>query len=97
MSRNDHSFSERDIDDHELDGLSDAQLDAELAATDPWLAPSLAHILAPPADLQRRTTSVVREGLLARSTVDTAVGMLSVGVQTLRLLFTPPSSQENTP
>ena len=91
------NLDDHHLDDQGVDELSDAQLDAELDATDPWLAPSLAHILAPPADLQRRTTSVVREGLLARSTVDTAVGMLSVGMQTLRLLFTSPPSQEDSP
>ena len=75
--------------------LSDAALDAALAATDGSLAGSLAHILQPPADLQRRTTSSVQEGLLARSTVDTAVGVLAVGFHTLRLLFTPNHAPED--
>lgn len=77
--------------------LSESELDAALAAGEETeLAASLAHILAPPADLQRRTTSVVHEGLLARSTVDTAVGILSVGMHTLQLLFTTPSEEQSS-
>lgn len=62
------------------------EVDHELAATDHLFTASLAHILAPPADLEQRTNITIAESLLSRSALGTAADLLTVGWHTLRFL-----------
>lgn len=66
------------------DDLDD--VDNELAATDHLFTDSLAHILAPPADLEQRTNVTIAQSLLNRSALGTAADLLTVGWHTVRLL-----------
>lgn len=65
----------------------DGAIDAELAATDDILQRSLAQLLAPPADLETRTQDQVTNSLMSRSLLGTGADLLTVGWQTLRLMF----------
>lgn len=67
-------------------------IDAELAATDDVLQRSLAQLLAPPADLEARTEDHVANSLMSRSLLGTGADLLTVGWQTLRLMFTEPEA-----
>lgn len=71
----------------------EAALDAELAATDARFGDELAQLLRVPADLQQRTTVEVNDGLLARSSLSTAVDLVGLGWRTIRLLAANPSGE----
>ena len=82
--------------DHLLDRpllAADDDLDAELDATEA-LGAELAQLLVPPPDLERRTTAVVTDGLLARSTMSAAVDLLGTGWRVLRL-FAPRADESD--
>lgn len=76
-------------------GPDDVALDAELAATDDVLQRSLAQLLAPPADLETRTQDQVTNSLMSRSLLGTGADLLTVGWQTLRLLFSEPGADQH--
>lgn len=73
-----------------FDGDVDADLESELAATDNVLHRSLAQLLAPPADLESRTQDHVANSLMSRSLLGTGADLLTVGWQTLRLMWSEP-------
>ena len=73
--------------DDELLALTDEALDRALEQTDHLWSASLADLLSAPADLAERTAEEVRQALLDRSTVVAAGDLLSVGWNTLRILF----------
>lgn len=84
---------ERRPDDRHLD--EEAALDRDLAATDDArLRTSLAQLLTAPADLETRTQHQVTNSLLNRSVLGTGADLLTVGWQTVRLLFTDPEDEE---
>ena len=74
---------------------ADDQLDDELAATEGLFDSVLAQFVAPPADLEQRTEVAASSTLRDRSALWMCADLLSVGVDTLRLLFEPTS--ERTP
>lgn len=80
--------------DADLD-LDEADVDAELAASEQFLSRELAQIMQSPADLYSRTESDVTEEILSQSPAHTATGLLSVGWATLRLLFGDPRRAED--
>lgn len=79
--------------DGPLTADEEAALDAELAATESVFGAELAQLLVVPADLQRRTTSEVTDGLLARSSWSAAVDLVGLGWRTMRLLATTPPEE----
>ena len=78
----------------EFDELTEANLDAELAATEQvvreHLGGGLAELLSAPADLTSRTAAGVGDALLTRSTLAAALDLLSVGWHTVRYLAGDP-------
>ena len=81
--------------DHRPVETDDDDIDAQLAATDDVLAGSLAQLLAPPADLEARTQSRVTTSLMSRSLLGTGADLLSVGWQTVRLLWIDPDEEHD--
>lgn len=85
-----------------LSAEDEAALDAELAATETVTA-ELAQLFEVPADLGRRTTVEVTDGLLARSSLSAAVDLVALGWRTVRFLTSSPDprpvdpQQEATP
>jgi len=78
------------------DALRELALDAELAESEELLDASfrstLGQLLSTPEGLARRTTEQVGDTLLTRSTLATAVDLLTVGWHTFRLLAGDPLS-----
>ena len=76
---------------------ADAYLDAELAASesalDDTFRSSLAQLLSAPEGLASRTAEGVNDALLNRSTLATAVDLVTVGWHTIRLLAGDPVDQ----
>ena len=62
-------------------------IDAALADSDDLLHDDLAALLTAPPDLSARTAREVTDTLLQRSTLAAAVDTLSVGWNTIRILF----------
>lgn len=73
----------------------DGQLDDELAATEGLFDSVLAQFVSAPADLEQRTEVGASSTLRDRSALWMCADLLSVGADTLRLLFEPTS--ERTP
>jgi hypothetical protein len=67
--------------------IDERALDHELAETDGLLGQMLADILVPPEGIERRTERNVEDELLRRSTLATAIDLLSIGWETSRRLF----------
>lgn len=65
----------------------EARLDAELADTEALFGAELKALLDPDAGLSARTRQEVNEALLARSALSLTVDLLSVGWQTVRIMF----------
>jgi len=79
-----HSFlTDTGDDGHE------ARLDAELAETEALFGAELKALLDPDAGLSARTRLEVNDALLARSALSLTVDLLSVGWQTVRVMFGP--------
>jgi hypothetical protein len=74
----------------ELDDVSEARLDAQLAESEQivreQLGGGLAELLSAPVDLASRTAAGVGDALLTRSTLAAALDLLSVGWHTVRYL-----------
>lgn len=79
--------------DRDFERDFDADLESELAATDNVLHRSLAQLLAPPADLESRTQDHVANSLMSRSLLGTGADLLTVGWQTLRLMWSEPEPE----
>lgn len=72
------------LEEHDLVGGEPiADIDGELSATPPVLAASLAQFLAPPADLDTRTSHNVRGEIHASSELSILTDLLFVGWRTL--------------
>ena len=73
-----------------LDDIAEAHLDAELDESEllvrEQLGGGLAELLSAPADLRSRTAAGVGDALLTRSTLASALDLLSVGWHTIRYL-----------
>ena len=67
--------------------VDERALDDELAETDGMLGEVLTDILVPPEGIERRTERNVQDELLRRSTLATAIDLLSVGWETTQRLF----------
>ena len=76
------------------DALRELALDAELAESEELLddgfRSTLGQLLSTPEGLASRTTEQVGDALLTRSTLATAVDLLTVGWHTFRLLAGDP-------
>ncbi len=72
--------------DVEPDAEFDVDLDAELHATDGLFAAAFAHLGDLPADLEQRARRGASATMMDRSLIGIAVDLMSVGVDTLRLL-----------
>jgi hypothetical protein len=77
------------------DQLAELSLDVELAESerlldDEGVRSSLLELLSAPEGLASRTTAHVGDALLTRSTLATAVDLVTVGWHTLRLLAGDP-------
>lgn len=81
-----HSF----LTDSGDDDRHEARLDAELAETEALFGAELKALLDPDAGLSARTRLEVNEALLARSALSLTVDLMSVGWQTVRVMFGPP-------
>jgi len=71
------------------DDAHEARLDAELADTEALFGAELKALLDPDAGLSARTCQEVNDALLARSALSLTVDLLSVGWQTVRVMFGP--------
>lgn len=71
------------------------ELDDALTATDHLWGDRLALILEAPIDLAQRTKEDVREALLTRSVMAAGGDLLSLGWNTMRLIFGDPTPDRN--
>lgn len=81
------------------DPESGGDVERELAATDDLVAPSLAQLRRPPADLGFRTHDRAADALFSRSILGAAADLLAVGWNTVRLLAAddPPTDADPDP
>lgn len=66
----------------ELDDLTEAQLDAQLALTDEQLGQQLRLLLQPPADLTDRVSQRVADSMLTEELAMTISSLLGLGFTT---------------
>lgn len=73
----------------------DADLEAELAASESLFHEELVSLFRAPSDLLDRTRCDVESALLGRSTLLAAVDLLAGGWHTARLIFGSTNTQQN--
>jgi len=66
----------------DLDGLTEAELDAQLAQTDQQLGPQLRLLLQPPDDLTERVSQRVADSMLSEELAMTISSLLGLGFTT---------------